>query len=275
MIETLRHLGFLAIAFFALSIEFAFASDPKATVFFNPLSRERSQESKINSLRMVTVDDFTPFSSFTADGKLGGIHVDLAKAICAELIVEDSCTLQVVAFEDVANLLLSEQADVAFAGLIPNTESRKLLAFSLPYFRYPSKLLLQNGVALATIDTIGVISGSIHEQLADALFPNLKKTQFASEREAVLALNSGAVKALFDDGLKLAAMKIAEPKLNCCLLSDENYYLPAIRFDALNAAISLQRPELVAAINNALRRIAVDGRLDDIYLRHMPIGLQH
>lgn len=275
MIEISRYFIFLRISALALFVESAFASDPKETIFFNPFVRESSVGDTIKSLRIVTVDDFAPFSSFTNDGKLGGVHVDLAKAICAELKVSDSCTLQVVAFEDVTNLLLSEQADIALAGLVPNQENRNLLAFSLPYFRYPSKFLLQEKQSVATIDAIGVVSGSIHEQIAKTIFPKVNITPFSSEADAAQAINSGAVNALFGDGLKLAELKNGNPALNCCRLSEENYYLPALRFDQLNAAVSLQRPDLVVAINNALRRIAVDGKMEEIYLRHMPVNLQH
>ncbi|MGL4405354.1 MAG: transporter substrate-binding domain-containing protein [Notoacmeibacter sp.] len=262
----------LIISIFLTTLPAGALANSDRVLFFNPLVRENATASKLQGLRFVSVDGFAPFSAFDGNGKLRGIHVDLARAICAELKVETNCTLQAVAYDEVTNLLISGQAEVALAGLVPSSENRKELDFSVPYFRYPSKFLVRTESADSAILEFGVIAGSIHQTMAEQLFPTLKRVSYANETEAIAALKAGNVPALFGDGLGLALAQSAEPALNCCRLKAENYYLPALRSDTLSAAISNKRTDVLAAINTVIRQLASDGRLEEIYLRNLPVS---
>ena len=249
------------------------AAEPSQTLFLNPLVRDSVNAPKLAGLRFVTVDGFAPFSTFNADGTLRGVHVDLARGICAELKITSGCTLQAVAFEDVENLLISGQADVALAGLVPTVQNRKNLSFSVPYFRFPSKFLAQKNATSDAKINIGVVKDSAHQKMAALLFPDLKQTPFASDADAVAALKAGTVAALFGDGVQLALLQTANPSLNCCLLKAENYFLPQLQPDMLSAAISASKTDVLSAVDAALRQMSTDGRLDEIYLRQMPVNL--
>jgi polar amino acid transport system substrate-binding protein len=262
----------LAASVFLGLVQPSAAAEAPQVLFFNPLVRDNAAPPKLQSLRFITVDNFAPFSAFDTTGTLRGIHVDLARAICAELQLTTSCTLQAVTFEDVENLLISGQAEVALAGLVPSEQSRKSLYFSVPYFRYPSKFLALKSTSLGPNAAIGVIESSVHQRMAAALFPDFKPTQFAKEADAIAALKLGTISALFGDGLQLALLKSGDPTLSCCELMAANYFLPIVRPDFLSAAISANRSDVLAAINSALRQMAVDGRLDEIYLRHLSIN---
>jgi polar amino acid transport system substrate-binding protein len=266
--EFLSRFSFLAFLIFGSTQTQA---AEKLPLFFNPMVRDATLESRLTSLRFVTVDAFEPFSAFDAGGALRGVHVDLARAICNELKLEAKCTLQVAAFEEVENLLISGQADIALAGLVPSAANRKSLGFSVPYFRFPSKFLVKKNTGLADGATIGVIAGSVQQKMAGALFSNFNQTTYATKAEALTALNSGTISALFGDGLGLAALQSGS-NFNCCDLMSENYFLPTLRADTLNATTSITRLDILAQVNAALRQLATDGRLDEIYLRHMPVN---
>ena len=109
----------LTAVLFMMALSEGKAAETGGILFSNPLVRDSAATPKLQSLRFVTVDGFAPFSSFDANGTLRGVHVDLARGICAELKITTGCTLQAVAFENVENLLISGQADVALAGLVP------------------------------------------------------------------------------------------------------------------------------------------------------------
>jgi polar amino acid transport system substrate-binding protein len=245
------------------------AAEPNSYSFSNLLVRETATLPKLQSLRFVTVEGFAPFSSFQTGGTLRGIHVDLARALCAELNITAGCTLRAVAFEDIENLLVSGQADIALAGLVPSIQNRNNLSFSVPYFRYVSKFLGQKGKALQNGAKIGVVNQSAHQAMAQVLFPKLNVTAFNSEAEAIAALEKGTLSAVFGDGLKLA---VGISDTSCCELKSGNYFLPALRPDTLSAATSRSRYDVLTAVNAALRQMATDGRLDEIYLRHMPVN---
>lgn len=263
-------LGAACTAFLiSLMAESGVAAEPNSYSFSNLLVRENTAVPKLQALRFVTVEEFAPFSWFETNGTLRGIHVDLARALCAGLNITAGCTLRAVAFEDVENLLVSGQADIALAGLVPTIENRNNLSFSVPYFRYASKFLGQKDKTLQDDAKIGVVNQSAHQAMAQVLFPKLKTTAFGSEAEAIAALEKGTLSAVFGDGLRLAA---AQSSMPCCELKSGNYFLPNLRPDTLSAATSRSRNDVLTAVNAALRQMAADGRLDEIYLRHMPVN---
>jgi polar amino acid transport system substrate-binding protein len=258
----------LSIVFLFVSVGYGCAQE---VYLFNPLIRDVSTPAKPQSLRFVTVDGFQPFSAFDKSGTLRGVHVDLARAICAEVKLNAQCTLQVVDFNEAESLLKSGQADVALAGIVPTAENRNNLSFSFPYFRYPSKFLSKKDAALKDGAIIGVIGGSVHQKMAEILFPATKRTTFTTETEAIASLKANTISALFGDGLHLAEL-LSNAEVTCCKLESENYFLPALRPDTLRAATSSKRPEVLAIIDSTLRQMALDGRLDEIYLRYVPVN---
>jgi polar amino acid transport system substrate-binding protein len=264
--------GVLYIAAAFLMCSPVLAQQTKQTLFMNPSVRENAAPPKLQGLRWVTVENFAPFSSFDAAGTLRGVHVDLARAICAQLNITTGCTLQAVAFEDVENLLISGQADAALAGIVPSVIKRKNLDFSAPYFRYPSKFLTQKTKSGQQTEVIGVLEGSIHQTMATLLFPGRKQMAFANEANALSALKTNVFGSLFGDGLRLATLLDEDQGLQCCALQPANYFLPELRADALRMAVSLDRQDILSAVNGVLRDMSVDGRLDEIYLRHLPIN---
>ncbi|NJR13952.1 MAG: transporter substrate-binding domain-containing protein, partial [Phyllobacteriaceae bacterium] len=89
-------------------------ASPELTLFFNPGLRESGNvPPPPETLRFVTVDDFAPLSAFDSDGTLTGIHVDLARALCARLAVAGDCTIQVMPFAEIETALGNGQADAA------------------------------------------------------------------------------------------------------------------------------------------------------------------
>ena len=248
------------------------AAESGPILFSNPLKREAGAIPQLQTLRFITVDGFAPFSAFDNQGILRGVHVELAKAICGELKKTTTCTLQAIAFEDIESQLISGQADVALAGLVPTAQTRKNLAFSIPYFRFASKLLVRKNVLLQNGTRIGVVKDTTHQKMAEALFPAYNITAFTNEDEAFASLKANTISAIFGDGLQLTRAQSQDASLNCCQLQPGNYFLPSIRPDSLNAAFSNSRADVTAAVDAALRQISVDGRLEEIYLRHMAVN---
>jgi polar amino acid transport system substrate-binding protein len=262
----------LALSIFSATLPGGFAAAREQILFSNPLVRDATAVPQLQSLRFVTVDGFAPFSAFDANGTLRGVHVDLARDICAELKISTGCTLQAVAFEDVENLLISGQADIALAGLVPGSQNRKNLDFSVPYFRYPSKFLALKGKALTDGMVVGVVKDSAHQKMAKTLFTKLNLTAFDSNADALIALKAGTISALFGDGLQLAILQSDSQSSACCAMLPENYFLSDVRADTLTAAIANSRGDILAAVNAALRKMATDGRLDEIYLRYLSVN---
>jgi polar amino acid transport system substrate-binding protein len=262
----------LAAILFQASFASGFADENAQILFSNPLVRDSVALPKLQGLRFATVDGFAPFSAFDANGTLRGVHVDLARAICAELKITTGCTLQPVAFDEIERQLVTGQTDVGLAGLVPTQANRKNLSFSVPYFRYPAKFLAVKDKQLSDGIVVGVIKDSAHQKMAQTLFSTLKLTAFDSVADALVALKAGTISALFADGLQLAMIQNEDRSLICCELQTENYFLPDVRPDSLSAAVANSRGDVLAAVNAALRKMAGDGRLEEIYLRYVPVN---
>jgi polar amino acid transport system substrate-binding protein len=239
--------------------------------FLNPSKRDAAAATEPPaSLRFITVDGFAPFSAFDAAGQVRGIHVDLARMICLELEIAQACTIQVVAFKDVADILTSGQADAALAGVVPDAENSATLTFSEPYARLPSRFAV-NGTS-ASIET-GVVNGSVHAAMAAALFPERTFKTYPDQAAMLADLKSGVIGAAFGEGTALGLWAASPVSAGCCALQAGGYFLPALRSDALRIAFAATRPELRDAVNAALRDIQVSGRLEEIMLRHLPFDL--
>jgi polar amino acid transport system substrate-binding protein len=262
----------LAAMMFSTTLTASNAAETAQILFSNPLVRDSTALPKFQGLRFVTVDGFAPFSAFDESGVLRGVHVDLARAICAELKITTGCTLQPVAFDQIENLLNSSQADIALAGLVPTTLNRKTLSFSVPYFRYPAKFLALKGKSLTDGMVVGIVKDSAHQKMAQTLFTKLKLTAFDTTADAIAALKAGTISGLFGDGLQLAMMQSEDQSLACCELQQQSYFLPDVRPDTLSAAVANSRSDVLAAVNSALRQMAIDGKLDEIYLRYVPVN---
>jgi polar amino acid transport system substrate-binding protein len=261
----------------ALCVSLAWPTAAQDIVFINPGERDTSQVGVmgLTSLRFVTVDGFAPFSFFDGEGRMTGVHVDLARAICKSIEVNAGCTIQPMAFGDIENALASGQADAALAGITPTEINRANLAFSVPYARLPARFL-ENSKAIVGAQgkvATGLVKDGIHAALARTLFPGLELTEFASQEAALAALRSGEVQRVFADGLALGYWAASPAAQNCCKLQPGGYHLTTMKPDELRVAVASSNQDLLGAINAALRDIQISGALDEMMVRHLPFAL--
>jgi polar amino acid transport system substrate-binding protein len=249
----------------------AAADGDSPVLFLNPAKRDaRPAGAPPASIRFITVDGFAPFSSFDATGQVRGIHVDLARAICFELEIVQSCTIQVVAFKDVEDIIESGQADAALAGLVPDADSRARLLFSEPYARLPARFVANPA---SKSSEQGVVAGSVHARMAAVLFPDRTFKTYPDQVAMLDDLKTGAINSAFGDGMALGLWAASAAASACCTLQPGGYFLPSLRPDALRIAFSTSRPELQDAVNGAMRDIQISGRLEEIMLRNLPFDL--
>ncbi|MCU0831221.1 MAG: transporter substrate-binding domain-containing protein [Rhizobiaceae bacterium] len=247
------------------------AAENGSVLFSNPAAREAGEALRAppQQLRILTVDQFQPFSFFDEQGRLTGVHVDLARALCTKLQVTGDCTIQSVPFDEIESRLISGQADAALAGIVPTAVNRRSLSFSIPYARLPARFLSNpNGKP-----GVGVVTGSVHEALAKAMFPSMTMTGFATAEAAQVALRTGSISRLFGDGLALGYYAASPASLNCCALEPGGYHLAALKPDALQVAVAAGNAALLVSVDRALRAIQLSGELDEMMLRHLPFSL--
>ena len=117
------------------------AEQPAAPMFWDVKERlPKPDLSALPRLRFLTTTDFPPFNYLDRDGRLSGFHIDLVRAICAELDIADKCQIQAMPWEQLEDALERGRGEAIIAGIAVTEETRTKYAFSRPYLQFPGPL---------------------------------------------------------------------------------------------------------------------------------------
>jgi polar amino acid transport system substrate-binding protein len=270
----------LSAAFCALAFAcgLARAAEPQVPMFWDANERlPKPNLSGLARLRFLTTTDFPPFNFLDRDGRLSGFHVDLARAICAELDIADKCQIQAAPWAELDGLLRSRQGEAVLAGIAVTGETRLKYAFSRPYLRFPARFVMPKTTAVAepVFDKlqgkrVGVIAGSAHELVLRAYFAGVKVITYSRQDWMLEDLKAARIAAAFGDGMRLGFWLQGTEAGGCCRFAGGPYLAPEYLGSGL--AIATSEPALAAAFDAALHQIAVKGVFAELYLRYFPVS---
>ena len=276
-----RNFNILFIAFGALLAGIA-AAQERAVIpnFFDPQDRfEAPDLTDLARLRFLTVTDFPPFSYVDSEKQLVGYHVELARAICDRLALEEKCEIQALPFAELEKALTDGEGEALLAGIAVTAGTRERLAFTRPYFRLPARFVARRGVALedalaSGLDgrSVAVRKGTAHEAYLARFFPAAAAKPFETDDAALAALEAGEADLLFSDALRLSQV-LAGPKGAALRFVGGPYGDPAYFGRGLAIAVRPEDDVLLQALNHALVALNEKRVLEELYLRHFPIGL--
>ncbi|MEM7302520.1 MAG: transporter substrate-binding domain-containing protein [Pseudomonadota bacterium] len=236
--------------------------------------------SSVVRLRFLTTTDFPPFNFIDDQRRLVGFHVDLARAICAELELSAICQIQALPFSDLEKTLKDGKGEAILAGLAITSKSRERLAFSRAYFRLPAKFIarqdsdLKEPMAEFLRDKkLGVVTGTAHAAYAQKFFPGADVKLFADEGKAIASLEKSEIEAVFSSGLSLSNALHRGAAAKCCKFVGGPYLSPFYFGHGMAIALRLEDEVLRDAINFALHAINEKGTFAELYLRYFPVGI--
>lgn len=236
--------------------------------------------SEIGRVRFVTTVDFAPFNFIDQTGRLAGFQVDLAREICNELKIAEKCQIQALPFAEIEAAVESGQAEAAIAGVAVTPELRRRFSFSRPFMELPARFVRNRKVSLPGEKAanlaghpVGIVTGTRHAAMLKAFFPGLKTVGFADRSVMMEALKTGAVDAVFSDGLQLSFWTSGPASANCCAFLDGPYFSEFFLSEGMTVMLRKDGAVLTAAIDHALLTLSRNGRLQEIYLRYFPYGL--
>jgi polar amino acid transport system substrate-binding protein len=172
--------------------------------------------------------DNPPFFAQDAQGRLTGVDVDLARNLAATLGVKPEFIRTAQTFDQVAELVYTNQADVAISKLTVTLGRATRGLFSQPYLVMRDALLLnrlqlaqqglQNQDALVNYirqfsGRLGVITETAHARIARRRFPQAQIIEYPHWRDVVKAVEQGTVIAAFRDELEVRQLVLNQPKL--------------------------------------------------------------
>ncbi|SMD18903.1 transporter substrate-binding domain-containing protein [Rhizobium sp. RU36D] len=240
----------------------------------------RPDLSALIRLRFLTTTDFAPFNFTDQTGRLAGFHIDLVRAICAELQIEAKCQIQAMPYGDLQPALSSGQGEAVIAGIAVTDQLRREFLFSRPYMLLPARFVRLNGVSFDGSDAnalsgrpVGVVGGTAHEAMLKSFFPQIRAVAFSSRTAMLEGLRKREVEAVFADALQLSFWANSPASENCCALFDGPYMSERFLGEGLTIMMRRQDSALAEALDSALAALSRNGRLQEIYLRYFPYGL--
>jgi polar amino acid transport system substrate-binding protein len=207
---------------------------------------------KTKSLVLGTPGDFPPFSMSTADGKLIGLDIDLARSLAQGLDVE--LKVERMEFAKLLPALENGSIDIAMSGITMMPSRNLRFAFIGPYALSGQALLGKKEIIakLADKEDLGqakfhmaVLKGTTSEETAKA-FTKATRTLTDTHDQSLILLLDGKVDVILADYpyCKVAEMRFADRDID---LLDE-----PLTFEPLGIAIAGNDPLLSNLVHNFL-----------------------
>jgi polar amino acid transport system substrate-binding protein len=271
----------LAAALFLLAAGLAaLPANAGAPMFWDATERlPKPDLAALPRLRFLTTTDFPPFNYLDGNGRLSGFHVDLARAICAELAITDKCQIQALPWEELEPALGNGDGEAILAGIAVTEESRARLAFSRPYLQFPARFVMPKAGAVSEPvveklqgKRVGVMAGSAHERMLREHFGNVQVVTYSRQEWLLGDLEAAKIDAAFGDGMRLAFWLAGSDAGGCCRFAGGPYLAPGYFGTGLAIAARPGDATLTQAFDWALQQIAVKGTFAELYLRYFPVS---
>lgn len=256
------------------------AAEPEIPILWDLKERLAKPDlSGLARLRFLTTVDFPPFNYLDSAGRLSGFHVDLARAICAELDLQQKCQIQALPWGELAQALADRQGEAIIAGIAVTAENRERYAFSRSYLQFPARFITPKADAISEPihgklegRRIGVMAGSAHERMLRDYFPGAKAVTYTRQQWMLQDLKERKLAGVFGDGMRLAFWLAGADSGGCCRYSGGPYLSP----DHLGLGLAIAAPSsergLAEAFDYALQQISAKGIFAELYLRHFPVS---
>ncbi|PBC22405.1 MULTISPECIES: transporter substrate-binding domain-containing protein [unclassified Mesorhizobium] len=256
------------------------AAEPQVPVLWDTKERlPKPDLSALPRLRFLTTTDFPPFNFLDGAGKLSGFHIDLARAICAELGIADKCQIQALPWGELEGALEKGEGEAIIAGIAATPQSRETYAFSRSYLPFPARFITPKNKALAEpvfdklrSKRVGVLAGSAHERMLRDYFSTVQIVSFDGPEALYSDLKAGKIDAAFGDGMRFAFWLGGSDAARCCRFAGGPYLAPEYLGTGMAIATRADNPALAAAINYALQEISMKGTFAEFYLRYFPVS---
>ncbi len=220
--------------------------------------------------------DNAPFFMDMGEGEMGGLDIQLARAIANELGVELELKRSAKTFNEVVDKVYWHDADMAISKISRTMKRARRVRFSQSYLQMKQGLLInrlqlaQQTTSSQVVETIrnltgkvGVIEGSSYVGFLQQKFPQATIVEMPSWNDIVTAVTEGEILAGYRDELEIKKVVLTQPdaalQLQTAVLTDTQ--------DALAIVMPWNSTHLLAFTNQYLEMLAteytVDGLLDE------------
>jgi polar amino acid transport system substrate-binding protein len=231
------------------------------------------------AIRFLTEDDYPPLNFRKPDGDLAGFNVEVARAICEQLVV--GCTIQARRFDTLVDSLLGGKGDAVIASIAASPAMRESVEFSAPYYRTPGRFVgradrpaLDPSADGLEGKKVAVIGRSAHETYVRLFFPKAKIETVPNFAGLISEVKDGSVDLAFADGLTLSVWLAGDDSANCCAFRGGPYLDGKFFGEGVSVAVRKEDATLRVAIDWALARMAQNGVYAELLRKYFPVGFQ-
>lgn len=190
---------------------------------------------------------FVPWAMRDNDGNYFGFEIDVAKKLAEDLGVE--LKLMPAGSSALIGDLMSKRFDILITGMYPTPQRALLVNFSEPYSKSKIELIASRDKMRGKGDekdyndedvTIGVVSGTVYDELAKARFPKAKIQYFDDEAAMMEAVGEGKINAAMastpgpEFAMKHGGARIFRPLADPMQTMDESFVIRKGDVDFLN-----------------------------------------
>ena len=207
---------------------------------------------------------YPPFSYTTADGKLEGFDIDIAKALCKAMGVEIKLVPQ--DWDGIIPALLAKKYDAIIASMSITEERKKKVAFTNKYYQTPAKFICKKGMVkefspeVLKGKTVGVQRATIHDNyITDNYGKDVDIKRYSTQDEAYLDIAAGRVDFLLADSVALSDGFLKKPEGKDFEFVGPDLTDPKWFGQGSGIACRKRDKDLVEMFNKAIKQIRADG----------------
>ncbi len=219
-------------------------------------------------LKIGTEGAYPPFNNLTADGKLEGFDIDIAKALCEEMKAE--CEFVTQDWDGIIPALQAGKFDAIIASMSITPERAEKVDFTHKYYNTPPAIAAPKDSDIKGVTkedlagkTIGVASSTTHFNYSTATYTDSTIKPYPSSQEFLLDLANGRLDAVNDD-ISVLEGWLATPDGACCKLIGAIKPVPEIHGPGAGIAVRKGETALADKFNAAIDAIRANGKYKEI-----------
>ncbi len=232
---------------------------------------------EMKKIKIGTEGAYPPFNNLTADGKLVGFDVDIARALCEEMKVE--CEFVTSDWDGIIPALVAGKFDAIIASMSITDERKKVVDFTAKYYNTPPAIAVPKdskiaGVMASDLEGIrmGAQSATTHSNYAEEKFPDADLQLYPTPDEYKLDLASGRIDAAIDDVIVLDEWLKTDDGA-CCRILGTLTPDPVINGPGAGIAIRKGEDELREMFNKAIDAIRANGKYKEINDKYFAVDV--
>lgn len=226
-------------------------------------------------IKLLTDDNFAPFSFKNAGNEMVGVSVELAQAACAEMRVK--CIIIAKPFNDLLPALERNEGDAIISGFRITKAIIAKATVTRPYFFSMGQFITRVGMPFETPDVrslagrrVGFVKGTSHQAFLEKYFDRAALTPFENEASLFEALRTGGLDVVFADSLHAQFWLKGSISRKCCTPLGTGFIDRTTFSRGLSFLVRRDQESLREGFDYALDRLQTNGVSAKIFTHYFP-----